>query len=159
MTWLTTESSTPSRSSLPASGASGETRTADHEIACATQNTKSQYYFSAVHNLINLFEESKRMERDTMLPTTFVRALKLLDTIPSGFPVPEIGLDPDGEVAVDWIRRDRTTVSVSVGPEGDPTYAAGLADGTAYGYVRWADRFPGALRDLLRRLYHPEQAE
>lgn len=156
MTWLMTESSAPGRSSLPASRASGQTRTADPEIACATQNTKGQYYFLAAHSLINLFEESKRMERDTMLLTTFVRARKLLDTIPSGFPVPEIGLDPDGEVAFDWIRRDRTMVSVSIGPEGDPSYAAGLADGTAYGYVRWVDRFPGALRDLLRQLYHPE---
>lgn len=71
-----------------------------------------------------------------MPPATFARARRLLDTIPSGFPVPEIALDPDGEVAFDWIRSDRTMLSVSIGTEGDPSYAAGLADGTAYGFVR-----------------------
>ena len=95
------------------------------------------------------------MAEDDMLPATFARARRLLDTIPSGFPVPDIGLDPDGEVAFDWIRRDRTMVSVSIGTEGDPSYAAGLVDGTAYGFLHWDDRFPVALTDLLRRLYHP----
>ena len=156
MMWVRTVSSRPGRLSLRTSGASGQTRTADREIARATQNTRGEYYFSAVQNLINLFEDSERMEHETMPSTTFVRARKLLDTIPSGFPVPEIGLDPDGEVAFDWIRRDRTMVSVSIGPEGDPSYAAGLVDGTAYGFLRWEDSFPGALTDLLRRLYHPE---
>ncbi len=90
-----------------------------------------------------------------MLQATFARARRLLDTIPSGFPVPGIGLDPDGEVAFDWIRRDRTMVSVSIGRVGDPSYAAGLVDGTAYGFLQWEYRFPVALTDLLRRLYHP----
>ena len=102
---------------------------------------------------LNLLAESRSMEEGTVLPGTFARARRLLDTIPSGFPVPEIALDPDGEVAFDWIRSDRTMLSVSIGKEGDPSYAAGLADGTAYGFVRWGDTFPSALKDLLRRLY------
>lgn len=158
MMWIRSVSSTPGNSGMRTSRASGQTRTADLEIARATQNTRGEYYFSAVQNLINLFEESGRMEHETMLLATFVRARRLLDTIPSGFPVPEIGLDPDGEVAFDWIRHDRTMVSVSIGPEGDPSYAAGLLDGTAYGFIRWTNSFPGALTDLLRRLYHPEAA-
>ena len=120
------------------------------------RETKGERYFSAVQDLIDLLEESGSMEEDTMLSTTYVRARKLLDTIPTGFPVPEIGLDPDGEVAFDWIRADRTMVSVSIGPQSDPSYAAGLADGTAYGFVRWTDRFPVALTDLLRRLCYPD---
>ena len=51
---------------------------------------------------------------------------------------------------------DRTMLSVSIGTEGDPSYAARLADGTAYGFVRWGDTFPIALKDLLRRLYFPD---
>lgn len=91
-----------------------------------------------------------------MLTATLVRALRLLDTIPSGFPVPEIALDPDGEVAFDWMHGDRTMVSVSIGPDRDPSYAAGLVDGTVHGFMRWTDRFPVALTDMLRRLYCPE---
>ncbi len=155
MMWLRTMSPMPS-TSLQTSGFSGQTRTVDQEIARAAQDTKGECYFSAVQNLINLFEESDGMKQETMLPNTFARARRLLDTIPSGFPVPEIGLDPDGEVAFDWIRSDRTMVSVSIGADGDPSYAAGLVDGTAYGFLRWTDRFPRALTDLLRRLYHPE---
>ena len=155
MMWLRPMSSANGRSTQRTSRASGKTRTADREIARAVNATKGERYFSAVQDLINLFEESEGMEEDTMLPTTLVRASKLLDTIPSGFPVPEISLDPDGEVAFDWVRSDRTMVSVSVGPKDDPSYAAGLLDGTAHGFVRWRDTFPVALTDLLRRLYHP----
>ncbi len=128
---------------------------ADREIIELSRRSKSEGYWTARSDLIRLFKESESMDEDTLLPTTFARARKLLDTIPSGFPVPDISLDPDGEVAFDWIRADRTMVSVSIGPERDPSYAAGLADSTAHGFVRWADTFPDALRDLLRRLYHP----
>ena len=113
----------------------------------------------ALESLDDLLAESRSMEEGTVLPGTFARARRLLDTIPSGFPVPEIALDPDGEVAFDWIRSDRTMLSVSIGNEGDPSYAAGLADATAYGFVRWGDTFPSALKDLLRRLYFPDGAK
>ena len=128
---------------------------ADREIVQLTRRSKGPGYWMARLDLIDLLEESGSMEGDTMLPATFARARRLLDTIPSGFPFPEIALDPDGEVAFDWIRSDRTMISVSIGSEADPSYAAGLADGTAYGFVRWTDAFPAALQDLLRRLYHP----
>lgn len=128
---------------------------ADREIVQLTRRAKSRGYWTARLDLIDLFEDSESMTEDNMLPATFARARRLLDTIPSGFPVPDIGLDPDGEVAFDWIRPDRTMVSVSIGSEGDPSYAAGLVDGTAYGFLHWDDRFPVALTDLLRRLYHP----
>ena len=156
MMWMRQAPTAQYRSVSQASGDSGQTRTADKEVAQVVRNIKSEHFRSAVWDLINLFEESESMEVDTMLPSTFARARKLLYTIPSGFPVPLIGIDPDGEVALDWIRADRTMVSVSIGPTGDPSYAAGLTDGTAYGFVRWTDRFPAALTDLLRRLYHPD---
>lgn len=156
MMWLRSGVTTRTRYNSRISNYSGTTRTADREIARVVNATKGERYYSVVQDLIDLFEESGSMEEETMLPTTYARARKLLDTIPTGFPVPEIGLDPDGEVALDWIRTDRTMVSVSIGPQRDASYAAGLADGTAYGFVRWTDRFPVALTDLLRRLYYPD---
>ena len=129
---------------------------ADRRIDHLARRSRGVGFWAARSDLVDLFAESASMARETMLATTLARARRLLDTIPNGFPVPEVGLDPDGEVAFDWIRRDRTMVSVSIGPSGHPSYAAGLVDGTAHGFVRWTDRFPTALTDLLRRLYHPE---
>jgi len=128
---------------------------ADRKIVRLTRRSKGPGYWMARLDLIDLLKESGSMEEGPMLPATFARARRLLDTIPTGFPVPEVALDPDGEVAFDWIRSDRTMLSVSIGPGGHPSYAAGLADGTAYGFVRWNDTFPIALKDLLRRLYYP----
>ncbi|MDE2796296.1 MAG: hypothetical protein OXL34_15875 [Gemmatimonadota bacterium] len=128
----------------------------DRQIAQLAHRSKGPGYWMARLDLIDLLAASRSMEDGTVLPGTFARARRLLDTIPSGFPVPEIALDPDGEVAFDWIRSDRTMLSVSIGAEGNPSYAAGLADGTAYGFVRWGDTFPSALKDLLRRLYFPD---
>lgn len=128
----------------------------DRQLAQLARRSKDPGYWMATLDLNDLLAESRSMEEGTVLPGTVARARRLLDTIPSGFPVPEIAVDPDGEVAFDWIRSDRTMLSVSVGAQGDPSYAAGLADGTAYGFVRWGDTFPSALKDLLRRLYCPD---
>lgn len=138
------------------SGNSGRTRTADSQIDEATRKIRGQRYFSALFELVELFAEARaEQDGERVDARAFVRARDLLDALPHGFAVPEVALDPDGEIALDWIRADRTMVSLSIGSSGDPSYAANLRDRTAHGVIKLGEGFPGALTELLRGLYHP----
>ncbi len=138
------------------SGHSGRTETRDREVARAARKIRGERYFTAVFELIDLFAEaSEEANGEAVDVRAFAGARDLLDALPQGFEVPEIGIDPGGEVAFDWIRPERTMVSVSIGADDDLVYAARLRDGTAHGVIRRGDGFPGALTALLRRLFHP----
>jgi len=138
------------------SGDSAQTRTVEPEIVKAVRGIRGQRYYTAVFELIDLFAETNNDSKELPVdPRAFARARDLLERLPNGFAVPEIGIDPDGEIALDWIRSNRTLVSVSVGAFGNLSYAAHLRDGTAHGEIKLRDGFPPALTDVLRRLFHP----
>jgi hypothetical protein len=122
----------------------------------AARGIRGERHFSALFDLFDLFAEARAEANGERVDVrAFAGARDLLDSLPHGFAVPEIGMDPDGEIGLDWIRPDRTMVSLSVGPTGDLSYAARLRDGTAYGVIKLGDGFPVALTELLRRLYYP----
>jgi hypothetical protein len=138
------------------SGNSDHTLTADEKVDAASREIRGARYFSALFELLELFAEAKAEEGNESVDVRiFSRTRDLLDTLPHGFEIPEVGLDPDGEIALDWMRDDRTMVSLSVGASGALSYAARLRDRTAHGTIELGDGFPGALTELLRTLYHP----
>ena len=51
-------------------------------------------------------------------------AFRFLELLPDESPEPEIEIDSDGEVAFDWNFARRSSVSVSVGPDGTLRYGA-----------------------------------
>jgi hypothetical protein len=138
------------------SGDSGQTATAKTQVEQAARKIRGEQYHSVFFELLDLLAEV-RAEQDGQPVDVwaFARALDLLDALPHGFAVPDVGVDPDGEIAIDWIRPDRTMVSMSVGPTGNPSYAAILRDRTAHGVIGISEGFPAAVTELLRRLYHP----
>jgi hypothetical protein len=136
------------------SGNSSKTRTVDADVAAAVRNIRGEQYFSAIYELIGFFEEPAP-ESEPIDPRTFANARDLLEALPHGYAIPEVGVDPDGEIALDWIRRDRTIVSVSVGISREVSYAAKLRDETTRGVLRFGIGFPSRLVELLRRLYYP----
>jgi hypothetical protein len=138
------------------SGNSDRALTADEQVDAASRGIRGQSYFSALFQLLELFAEAKAEEDNEPVDVRiFSRARDLMDTLPHGFAIPEVGLDPDGEIALDWMREDRTMVSLSVGASGALSYAAILRDRTAHGIIEFGDGFPAALTELLRNLYHP----
>jgi hypothetical protein len=64
-------------------------------------------------------------------------ALALADTIlralPDGFPMPEVGAEPDGAVSFDWLHSRRRMLSLSV--QGDARLAYGWIDGSDSGHA------------------------
>ena len=138
------------------SGNSDHALTADEQVDAASRRIRGERYFSALFELLELFAEAKAEEDSEPVDVRiFSRTRDLLDTLPHGFAIPEVGLDPDGEIALDWMREDRTMVSLSVGASGALSYAARLRDRTAHGIIELGNGFPAALTELLRNLYHP----
>ena len=127
------------------------TTSGDDTVEEAMRSVRGEHYRSICWSLIDLLEEAKDDEMFDVRP--FIRARRLLDTLPNGLPIPEVGLDPDGEVSLDWIRSNRTLVSVSAGVTDDLSFAARFDDGTSYGVIRHTAAFPLAVVDMLRRLY------
>lgn len=115
------------------------------------RSVRGERYRSICWELIELLEEARAEDAFDVRP--FIRARRLLDTLPNGFPAPEVGIDPDGEVSLDWIRSNRTLVSISAGVTNNLSFAARFDDGTSHGAIRHTDAFPLAVVDMLRRLY------
>jgi hypothetical protein len=138
------------------SGDSGQTATAETQLDQAAREIRGERYRSLHFALLDLFAEARAEQHGQSVDVrAFAPAGDLLDALPHGLPVPEVAVDPDGEIAIDWIRPDRTMVSLSVGSTGDPSYAAILRDRTVHGVIGISEGFPSAVTELLRRLYHP----
>ncbi len=138
-----------------ASGSSLQ-RSADQTFAEAKRGIRGHHYHTTMFELVGLYKEALAEDGGKPVDTrVFAAARDLLEALPYGFAVPEIGLDPDGEVAMDWLKENREMVSVSVSPTGALSYAAKLRDRTAHGVILFNGGFPTALTELLRGLYHP----
>jgi hypothetical protein len=68
--------------------------------------------------------------------------------------IPQVTIDPDGEVALEWRSSRHRVFSVSVGPSGELTYA-GLFDGSKVHGVetRMVDGLPREIRAGIQRVY------
>ena len=50
-------------------------------------------------------------------------AIELIRSLPRGLPMPEVAVDPDGEITLDWIISRTRLLTVSVGPTDQLAYA------------------------------------
>jgi len=51
-------------------------------------------------------------------------ARRFISALPTGFPMPTVGAEPDGHITLEWYRNPNCVVSVSISPEHDLHYAA-----------------------------------
>lgn len=77
---------------------------------------------------------------------------RLLNSLPLGFPAPSIGVDPDGELTLEWHRSSRRTLSVSVSEDGYLHYAALIGTYRRCGTVPFFDELPQDLSDEIERV-------
>ena len=63
----------------------------------------------------------------------YEHAIRFLQALPTTTPVPDVSVDPDGEIDLLWHVDSRKTFSVSVGPNGRLTYSGLFEDNQSYG--------------------------
>ena len=61
------------------------------------------------------------------------RSAHFIRRLPEGLPLPEISVEPDGEIALDWSPTPTQTFSVSIGPA--DRMACAWVNGTEHGHV------------------------
>lgn len=85
-------------------------------------------------------------------PEAYERAFCLLSALPPKFPRPQIVVESDGEIGLDWDHGPRRFLSVSVGDSAMLGYAALVGPEPTHGRVAFAGAFPPQLTFLLRRI-------
>lgn len=83
---------------------------------------------------------------------TYHFAFRFLESLPLGFALPSVGVEPDGQVTFEWYRNPRRTLSVSIDGSGDLHYAALLGHNKAYGTEALISGIPGPILDLVHRV-------
>ena len=114
------------------------TRKVLHEVKVAPVSAKS----SLISELFTLARE------DGIAPGALAMAMEFAVTLPSDVRLPEMSIDPDGEVAFDW-GSEVGIVSVSVGATGRIVYAAELGGQPTSGTTQLSGEIPGPLRASL----------
>lgn len=101
---------------------------------------------SAIHSeLMSLVVE----RIDEVPGATLVKALEFAAMLPSDMELPEVSIDPDGELAFDWFKEE-DLLSVSVGRTGRLTYAARLEGLPISGTVKLAGWLSSSLGEALK---------
>jgi hypothetical protein len=86
-------------------------------------------------------------------PLALVHAIRLLRTLPVTSQPPELGVDPDGEVSLEWHVGPRQVFSVSVGSSGRLSYAGLFGRNENHGTEYFGDELPRPILDNLERLF------
>lgn len=90
-----------------------------------------------------------------VLQASAIQARRFLDALPSGFEFPEVSVDPDGEIALEWRSGPNRAFSISFGAGGKLTYAGTYGPNNTYGTEYFAHGLPGEVMDKVRRVYFP----
>jgi hypothetical protein len=83
---------------------------------------------------------------------SFVNAVKFIKVLPMSLLNLEIGIDPDGEISLDWYGEGNSSVTISIGPNDELTFAARFGQARVHGVEFFEDEIPRAILELLSRL-------
>lgn len=79
-------------------------------------------------------------------------ARHFIDILPSAFTLPEISVDPDGEISFEWYLAPRKQFSVSFGANGELTYSGLFGSRTTNGTEILVDEIPKIILSCLYQL-------
>jgi hypothetical protein len=78
---------------------------------------------------------------------------RFLDALPSTIPDPEISVDPDGEISLDWCSAPDKMFSISLGSKGRLSYAGLNGEKRSHGIEFFQKDIPVSLIVQLREFY------
>lgn len=84
---------------------------------------------------------------------SYKNAQTFLLSLPASTPLPEVVVEPDGEVAFEWYVNPSKVFSVSVGPKGELHYAGIFNQSQISGLEYFEDDIPGIIIDQINKLF------
>jgi len=85
--------------------------------------------------------------------SSLANADRFLNILPTTTNLPEVSVDPDGEIVLEWYKAPRQVFSMSVGTNGELVYAGLFGSNKANGTEYFEDEIPKAILDNLKRVY------
>lgn len=85
-------------------------------------------------------------------PSTFAYADEFVRLLPSDVPVPEIVVDDDGEIMLEWDKGPRCVFSVSIGRDGTLSFAGLFGYDKVHGTEHLGDSLPAIISTCLKRI-------
>jgi len=85
----------------------------------------------------------------------YAQARRFLTVLPTTTPIPDIAVDPDGEIAITWQAAPRLVFSVSVGAEGRLTYAGLFGESKTHGTEWLRAELPQEVLDGIAKVFAP----
>lgn len=83
---------------------------------------------------------------------TFVNAKRFLDVFPAHLSMPEISVDPDGEISFEWYAAPRQVFSISIGSGNVLTFAGLFGRSKVQGTEVFNGRIPSTLFEYIARV-------
>lgn len=80
-------------------------------------------------------------------------AVRLIRELPLGFPQPQVSLEPDGHINLEWYRSPRRVFSISIAAANRLHWAALIGTESPRGAVRYTDRIPQVILDQIARVF------
>jgi hypothetical protein len=85
---------------------------------------------------------------------SYVSAKRFIESFPPKFASPEIAIDPDGEVSLEWYCDPGRVFSVSISANAELTYAGKFSlNEKTHGTVPFAGELPQVILENIRRLF------
>jgi hypothetical protein len=151
-----------SESALSTRGTSSTARFVERQVEGARRDLRESHSLGQGSKAIfeDLFDVAQKCNRSNWdgydaIPVsqeTFQQAYRLLETLPLGMQPPSVGVEPDGNITLEWYRFPKRTLSLSVSPDGNLHYSALMGPNTAYGTEAFFGDFPKRVLDLVNRV-------
>ncbi|MEA3421122.1 MAG: hypothetical protein U9Q97_05535 [Acidobacteriota bacterium] len=112
----------------------------------------------SMQELYNLLEECSTENWDgygaqPIDPDSFNEAERFIRALPTTISKPEVAVDPDGEISLEWYFEPRKVFSVSIGKRNEIKYAGLYGLNKTYGREYFDNEIPKAIFDNLDRLF------
>lgn len=151
-----------STSPMTTCGASELANFVARQGAAGRQNLQNSFYFGfnnreVFNELFSVAEECKSANWDgqgaaPVSGESYRAAYKFLEALPLGAVAPSVGVEPDGEMTLEWHHSPRRTLSISFSRNGELHYAALLGASKTYGTEPFFGDVPKIIMDLASRV-------
>jgi hypothetical protein len=84
-------------------------------------------------------------------PTAIFNASMFIDSLPSNIPMPDVSIDPDGEISFDWSYGPRRQFSISLGARNVMSYAGLFGSDKVAGSEQFQGIIPRTLLYYIQR--------
>jgi len=120
--------------------------------------TMGRHYMNAREAIIQAIEECSVDNWDgygarRIDGLSCANAERFAEMLPASVPIPEVGVDVDGEVTFDWYAGPRRLFSVAIGGDGRMAYAGLFGVNKTHGTEYLGDALPDTLWGYIRRVY------